>query len=144
MTEQGVTKLEPFFDKNIRPNFYLQHKANQLKESDLNKNEFILDEDQLAKLTNEDEIDKFITTPVISDDKFFNKKLKDTISGNDYKEVVNQAPRRWIMNKKGPKPPQGISKVPTLNDALNSFEQEKAKRKGMIPKGIKGGHTKKN
>ena len=138
MTEQGVTKLEPIFDQNMRPNFYLKRKANQLNESDLNKNEFILDEDQLTKLTNEDEIDKFITTPVVSDDKFFNKKLQDIISGNDYKEVVNQDPRKWIMNKRGPKLPPGISKIPTLNDALNTFEQERKKR-GMIPKGGKGG-----
>ena len=76
MTEQGVTKLEPIFDENVRPNFYLKNKANQLREDDLNKDVLILDEDQLSKLTNEDEIDKLITTPVISDDKFFNKNYK--------------------------------------------------------------------
>ena len=62
MTEQGVTKLEPIFDENVRPNFYLKHKANKLSQDDLNKDELILDEDQLSKLTNEDEIDKLITT----------------------------------------------------------------------------------
>ena len=128
MTEQGVTKLEPIFDENVRPNFYLKNKANQLREDDLNKDVLILDEDQLSKLTNEDEIDKLITTPVISDDKFFNKKLQDIISGNDYKEVVNQAPRRWIMNKRGKMPPPMPGKLPSLNDALKIFEQEKKKR----------------
>ena len=129
MTEQGITKLEPIFDENVRPNFYLKHKADKLNEGDLKKDLLILDEDQLAKLTNEDEIDKLITTPVISDDKFFNKKLQDIISGNDYKEVVNQAPRRWIMNKRGKMPPPNMQgKLPSLNDALKIFEQEKKKR----------------
>ena len=128
MTEQGVTKLEPIFDENVRPNFYLKHRADKLTENDLNKDVVVLDEDQLAKLTDENEIDKFITTPVINDDKFFNKKLQDIISGNDYKEVVNQNARKWIMDKKGPKPPHGLPKVPTLNDALKIFEQEKKKR----------------
>ena len=128
MTEQGVTKIEPIFDENIRPNIYLSDKANKLTINDLNKDELIMDEDQLVKLTNEDEIDKLITTPVINDDKFFNKKLLDIISGNDYKEVVNQAPRKWLINKKGPKPPQKPGKLPTLNDALTMFEQEKQKR----------------
>ena len=128
MTEQGITQIEPGFDENVRPNFYLMHKARRLNENDLNKDEMILDEDQLAKLTNEDEIDKLITTPVINDDKFFNKNLQDIISGNDYKEVVNQAPRKWIMNKFGPRPQGKPGNLPTLNDALKIFEQEKAKR----------------
>ena len=88
----------------------------------------IVFEDQIAKLTDENEIDKFITTPVINDDKFFNKKLQDIISGNNYKELVNQDARKWIMDKKGPRPPHGISKIPTLNDALKIYEQEKKKR----------------
>ena len=128
MTEQGVTLLDPGFDDNIRPNFYLKHKASRLNENDLNKDEMILDEDQLAKLTNEDEIDKLITTPVINDDKFFNKNLQDIISGNDYKEVVNQIPRKWIMNKFGPRPQGKPGKMPTLNDALKIYDQEKKKR----------------
>ena len=58
-----------------------------------------LDADDWWEPTFLDEIDKLITTPVINDDKFFNRKLQDIISGNDYKEVVNQAPRNWIIRK---------------------------------------------
>ena len=146
MTEQGVTKIEPIFDENVRPNFYLKHKAINLTQNDLNQDQLILDEDQLAKLTDANEIDKFITTPIINDDKFFNKKLQDIITGNDYKEIVNQDPRKWIMNKIGPKIPQGQPKIPTLNDALKLYEQEKKKRGnqnvlfvpgGKMPKGGK-------
>ena len=144
MTEQGVTKLEPIFDGNVRPNFYLKNKADKLTLNDLNKDELILDEDQLANMTNEDEIDKLITIPVINDDKFFNKKLKDEITGNDYKEIVNQAPRKWIMNKKGQKPPQGKpGKMPTLNDFLKIFEHEKKKRGHQRVFFMQGGFKKK-
>ena len=141
LTEQGVTKLEPSFDENVRANFYLKNKATKLTQNDLNKDELILDEDQLVKMTNENEIDKFITTPVINDDKFFNKKLKDIISGNDYKEIVNQAPRKWIMNKIGSTFPQGMpGKMPSLNEALKIFEQERKKRGNQqiifMPKGM--------
>ena len=144
MTEQGVTKLEPIFDENVRPNFYLKYKAINLTQNDLNQDQLILDEDQLAKLTDPNEIDKFITTPIINDDKFFNKKLQDIIIGNDYKEIVNQDPRKWIMNKKGPKIPHGLPKIPNLNEALKLYEQEKKKRGnqnvlfvhgGKMPKG---------
>ena len=82
MTEEGITKIETFFDDNIRTNFYLKHKTNTIKEGD--KDLLILDEKEIAKINNEDEIDKLITTPVINDEKFFNKKLEDIISGNDY------------------------------------------------------------
>ena len=128
MTEKGITKLGPFFDENVRSNIYLNTKANKLTLNDLSKNELIMDEDQLAKLTNEDEIDKLITTPVINDDRFFNKKLQDIIPGNDYKEVVNQTARRWLINKKGIKPPKMPGNVPTLNEALNLYEKERQKR----------------
>ena len=127
MTEEGITKLEPSFDENIRTNFYLKNKIKHMKEKD--KDELILDEGNIEKINNEDEIDKLITTPVINDDKFFNKKLNDIISGNDYKEVVNQAPRKWLMNLKGNnknKFPMGVP-PPSLTDALKIFEQEKKK-----------------
>jgi hypothetical protein len=127
MTEEGITKLEPSFDENIRTNFYLKNKIKHMKEKD--KDELILDEGNIEKINDEDEIDKLITTPVINDDKFFNKKLNDIISGNDYKEVVNQAPRKWLMNLKGNNKNKFPMEVPppSLTDALKIFEQEKKK-----------------
>ena len=125
MTIDGITKLEPCFDINYRPNFFLKNKADNINENEIDK--LILDESEIAKITNEDEIDKLITTPVINDDKFFNKKLEDIISGNDYKEVVNQAPRKWLMKLKGNKPSSG-GRLPTLNDALKIYDEEKRKR----------------
>ena len=80
-----------------------------------------MDEANIEKINNEDEIDKLITTPVVDDDKFFNKKLKDIISGNDYKEVVNQAPRKWLMNLKGGKNKGRGVPPPILTYALKIF-----------------------
>ena len=125
MTEEGITKLEPSFDENVRTNFYLKNKANKIKEED--KDKLILDESEIDKINNEEQIDKLITTPVINDEKFFNKKLEDIISGNDYKEVVNQAPRKWLLRGGNNKLITGIA-PPSLNEALKTFEEEKKKR----------------
>ena len=41
MSEEGITKIEPSFDENIRTNFYLKNKIKDIKEND--KDELILD-----------------------------------------------------------------------------------------------------
>ena len=48
MTVDRITKIEPIFDENIRPNFYLIHKTNELDEKDLSKDEFLKDEVEIA------------------------------------------------------------------------------------------------
>jgi hypothetical protein len=103
MTVDGIIKLEPGFKINPRKNFFLEEIAGKLMNQDLNQDELIKDEAQLANLKDEDAIDKLITTPIVEDDHIFNTKLKDEITGNDYKEVVNQHPRNWILRLKGPK-----------------------------------------
>ena len=99
MTEKGITYFQPIFNENPRINFYLKNEKDYTKEIIEEENELLLDEPQLEKLTDEIEIDQFITTPIISDDLFFNPKLKDKISGSDYKEVVNQSSRNWLLPK---------------------------------------------
>ena len=111
MTVDGITKLEPGFKTNPRKNFFLENIMGKLLNQNLNQEEVIKDEAQLAQLKDDVAIDKLITTPVVEDDHFFNEKLKDEISGNDYKEVVNQHPRNWILragkrNKVGQKAQQ--------------------------------------
>ena len=125
VTEKGITFFQPIFNENPRINFYLKNAKNYTKEKIEEDTELILDEPQLAKLTDEVEIDKFITTPIISDDLFFNPKLKDEISGSDYKEIVNQASRQWLLPK-GSKP--APRKFLSLNEALRVYEEEKTKR----------------
>ena len=100
--------------------------------NDIEKDDFILDESHLDKIQNDEDIDKFITTPLIEDNHFFNKKLKDEISGNDYKEVVNQAPRHWLIKKENEKKNKIGQKLNNMNDALRTFEEENKKR-GLNP-----------
>jgi hypothetical protein len=130
MTDEGITKLEPGFKLNPRTNFFLgENFAKETNIQDLNKDELIKDEEELEKINNEVEIDKLITTPIVEDDHFFNKKLKDEISGNDYKEVVNQHPRNWILRLKGPKKNQTPEKKPmSLMESLKIFSQEQELR----------------
>ena len=103
MTEEGIIKLEPGFKQNLRTNYFLGEFFGKLANLDLSKDELIKDEEELEKINNEVELEKLITTPIVADDHFFNQKLKDEISGNDYKEVVNQQPRTWILRSRGPK-----------------------------------------
>ena len=125
VTDKGITYFQPIFNENPRTNFYLKKEKDYTKEKIEEDTELILDEPQLAKLTDEIEIDKFITTPLISDDLFFNPKFKDEISGSDYKEIVNQSSRQWLLPKgRGVAPRKFLS----LNEALRVYEDEKQKR----------------
>ena len=67
-----------------------------------------------------------VTTPIVEDNHFFNKKLLDKIKGNDYKEIVNQAGRNWIFNayhmKRGP--PPSNPRLKTLDDCLKNFDEQ--------------------
>ena len=128
MTEEGITKLEPGFKSNLRTNYYLGEVMGKLSNQDLNKDELIKDEKELEKLNNEVDIDKLITTPIVEDDHFFNQKLKDEISGNDYKEVVNQHPRNWILRIKNPNKTEIGRKPLNLMETLKIFNQEQELR----------------
>ena len=132
MTLDGITKLDPGFKTNPRKNFFLDGIfGKSLNFQNFEKEEIIKDEAQLAKLEDEVAIDKLITTPVVEDDHFFNTKLKDEISGNDYKEVVNQHPRNWILwagSVAGKRRKMGQKKPMTLSDALKGFNEERTKR----------------
>ena len=143
MTDEGITKLEPGFKTNPRTNFFLgEIFAKLVNLQDLNKDELIKDEKELEKIDNEVEIDKIITTPIVEDDLFFNKNLKDEISGNDYKEVVNQHPRNWILKLKGAKKNQTPEKKPvSLMESLRIFDQEQNLRAStkLRSKKLRGG-----
>ena len=128
MTVDGITKLEPGFKKNPRTNFYLEGISGKLLNQNLNKEEVIKDEAQLANLKDDLAIEKLITTPIVEDNHFFNEKLKDEISGNDYKEVVNQHPRNWILRAGGKRQRTGRRKIQTLEDALKGFNEEHENR----------------
>ena len=133
----GIILLQPGFNENIRKNFYLSNEANNLTNEDLKRDDIIQDEALLTELKDAIQIDKMITTPIIEENHFFNAKLNDEIDGKDYKEVVNQSSREWIVKTSTPqtKPTQGIL---TLDDALKEVEKEKENSKQILEQGLNG------
>ena len=135
MNLDGIILLQPGFNPNKRTNFYLSTEANNLTKEDLGRDILIQDEVLLSQLKDEIQIDKLRTIPIIDENHFLDEKLIDDISGNDYKEVVNQNPREWIM-KSTPKPAnQTVKAILTVDDALKEVEKEKEKSKELIKPG---------
>ena len=129
MTVDGIGLFKPGFIQNPRTNFYLNTEADNLTLDLLSKDTLIKDEAQLANLNDAVAIDKMITTPIVDDNHFFDDKLRDDIDGNDYKEVVNQNPREWIMKTTNTNAPQAQL---SLNDALKGFNEEVEKGKTLV------------
>ena len=130
MTEDGITKLEPGFKKNTKKNFYLAKIYEKLLNIDLEDNEVIKDEEKLLDLDEDDEdAQKLITTTIVADNHFFNNKLRDKFFGNDYKEVVDQHPRKWILESSNRN--MGIIEEEKddldLEDTLKLYKEEKKK-----------------
>ena len=134
MSLDGIILLQPGFNSNKRTNFYLNTEANNLTKEDLKRDILIQDEVQLSQLKDAIQIDKLITTPLIEDNHFLDEKLIDEIQGNDYKEVVNQNPREWILKTEN-KPQNAETKaILTVDDALKEVEKEKEKSKEFLEK----------
>jgi len=98
LKNDGITYLEPGFKENIRKNYYLDKIFGKFSEQDLEENEIINEEDYFDKINNENEIDQLITTPILPENLLNKNNLEEEIPGNDYKEVVDQSPRKWIIN----------------------------------------------
>ena len=129
MNENGITYLEPGFKPYLRKNFFLGNITGDLQDQNLDADEIIKDEEKLATLNDENEIDKLIMIDEYISD---NNLKKDKFCGNDYKEVVDQHPRDWIISKTKDKDVQPESM--TLVDALKLYDEEyeKAKKKTTI------------
>ena len=127
----GIILLQPGFNVNRRTNFYLNTQTNNLTIEDLKKDELIQDEVFLSKLEDAIQIDRMITVPIIEENYFFNEKLMDEIDGNDYKEVVNQNAREWII-KSSTVQIQPSTALLTLDDALKEVEKEKKNSKKLL------------
>ena len=54
---------------------------------------------------------------------FFDEKLKDEYCGNDYKEIVDQYPRKWLKQKLS----NEFELINNLNEAMKKFQEEKEK-----------------
>ena len=79
-------------------------------------------------MTNEEDINKFINTPMINDDFFFDKKFKDEISGNDYKEIIKKITIKYLMKKEN----KNIQIINNINENLKKYEKEKEKSKNFF------------
>ena len=128
ISENGINLLTPIFDSNLRNNFFIKKKFDNLMERDLLKDELILDEKLMMKMSNEEDIDKFINTPMINDDFFFDNKFKDEISGNDYKEIINKTTIKYLTKKEN----KNIEKINNINEAIKKYETEKEKSKNFF------------
>ena len=98
LKNDGITYIGPGFKENIRKNYYLDKIFGKFSEQDLEENEIINEEDYFDKINNENEIDQLITTPILPENLLNKNNLEEEIPGNDYKEVVDQSPRKWIIN----------------------------------------------
>ena len=129
MSLDGILLLQPGFNTNRRNNFYLSTEANNLTKEDLSRDVLIQDEVELSKINDAVQIDKMITTPIIEENHFLDEKLIDDISGNDYKEVVNQNAREWIIKTSTTPANANAQAILTVDDALKEVEKEKEKSK---------------
>ena len=126
MTLDGITRFKPEFESNIRKNFFLGSFGSLLNLKDDGP---IKEEKTLMTINDAIKINQMITTPLLEDGHFFNKNLKDKISGNDYKEIVNQGGRNWLLDKVfAPKRPQSQPHLFTLDDCLKQFNEEQNNR----------------
>ena len=123
MNEKGITYFKPIFDDNPRINYYLN--ITKYNNNGIIEDNLILDESYLKNINNEIDIDTFITTQFFPDDLFFDQNLKDELSGNDYKEIVNQIHRLWMIPREDKYQPR---KFLSLHEALRTFEKEKKER----------------
>ena len=120
LNKDGITKIQPGFKNNSKTNYYLTN-VKKLSLEKLNEEKLINDEEILVKLNDEQELDKLITTDIIEEDYFLDDKLKDEYFGNDYKEIVDQYPRKWLNNEKL----DNNILINSLEDALEQFDSEK-------------------
>ena len=133
MSTRGFTFLKPEFKPNLRINFFLDKIT--LSNQNLEVEEIIKDEEHFQNIDNFIELDKLTTTSIIDDDFFFNNYLKDEISGKDYKEVVDQHPRQWIMNSYLSNDDNNEQRNSlTLDDALKRFDEEYEERTSIKDK----------
>ena len=137
---EGIILLQVGFNKNRRSNFYLNTEANNLTKEDLKRDIIIQDEEKLSQLNDSAQIDKMITIPIYEENQFFNPKLADQICGNDYKEVVNQNAREWILKDEASVPSTEKKEILTIDDALKEVEKEQKISKELLESGgLEGG-----
>ena len=131
LSENGINLFNPIFETNSRTNFFIKKKFENIDENDLIRDDVFLDEKLMLKMTNEEELNKFIIAPLLEDNHFFDKKLEDEISGNDYKEIINKTPMKWLVKDNIKENNKQIEKINNIDEALKKFEVEKQRQKNL-------------
>ena len=123
LKKDGITYLEPGFKENIRKNYFLDKIFGKFSEQDLEENEVIKEEEYFNDIKDENELDQLITTQIIPEDELNENNLKEEYPGNDYKEVVDQSPRKWIINSIVVKnDDKKINKSLSLDESIKLFD----------------------
>ena len=115
----GISKFQPGFKNNSKTNYYLNN-IKKLSLEQLNEEKLINVEEILLNINDEEELDKLITTDLIEDNYFFDDKLKDKFYGKDYKEIVDQYPRKWLYDEKVDE----NLLIKSVEDALDKYDLE--------------------
>ena len=123
ISNKGINKLEPHFIESKRKNVFLTGKLSEITNAFLKKDEMIKDEINLQNITDELEIDKMITTPVMKESYFFDKKLIDKVRGKTFVEVCDYAPRKWLLDINTNKKKEN-GEFYTLNEILSDYQDE--------------------
>ena len=130
INEKGINKIVPFFNfPNPRRNFFIhQQKAKAaIKEEDIP----IYEEEKIASIKDEKEIDQLISVPIIDHSIFIDPKMLDNTKGNDYKEVVNQVDRKWMMNRSKTIQPKS-NKIYNSIDINKLYDKEYQERSNLL------------
>ena len=134
MTKEGISKFEPIFINNPDINYFLRHIPNQ----NMKEDEIIKEEEKLIDLKEKvdddnDNFDKILITPIIEDNILVEKDLDEKYCGNDYKEIIEQTPRKWIS-----KTTIGKDKIYlNLKESIQLYEKEKNKIKTKTEIGLR-------
>ena len=94
-----VTQFQPFFIDSPRTNVFLKKNLNEIDQEFIMNEPLLYDENHLAKLVDEKQIEKFISSAIVNDDHFFDKNLMDRIAGHDVKEIIEMKPRKWQLDE---------------------------------------------
>ena len=123
--DEGISYFEPGFIENERKNYYLK---NDIYGQDEN-----IFEEECLKYLDEDMLNQTITTTIIEEKEFNNQKTSEEIPGYDYKEVIHQTNRNWIINKH--KNVNGnYTEIKSRKDAYNFYSLIKEKSKDSMDK----------
>ena len=92
MNENGITLFEPKFVENKRKNYYLNN------DKEIENEEYILDEDYLKNLK-EEETEEFIKTPFLDEDSFNFDELTNNTENNQSNDNINSENHQKEDNK---------------------------------------------